>query len=247
MPTLQGSKDRKVATSFTPGGAVRISNTFGLRSGPDYSCRSATEACTSCYAFSLERAYTNVRNAMDTNFTVLSSMTYQQMVDALCEILDEFIARCGKFDAEMLYRIHWDGDLFSNDYARAWARAVSLYPDVKFWIYTRDADGYRILVDSDLPNLRVLHSVDTTDQVLTGVNQMTHAEKLRDEYGERYMPAVLAETEAEAKAIGRELIGRPIASCPELRGQIPLNGACQACRICIDAPTTKGVAFWTKH
>lgn len=246
MPTIQGSKDRKVATSFTPGGAVRFSNTFGLRSGSEFSCRSATEACTDCYAFSLERAYTNVRNVMDTNFHVMSSLSYDGMIDALGDILDEFEAKSRKWDAELLYRIHWDGDLFSETYARAWVEQVSRRPAVKFWIYTRDADCWRILIDANLSNLSVFHSVDETDQVLTGVNQLTVAEKLRDEYGDAYRPAVLAKTRERSQQIGKDLIGKPIAVCPELTGQIPLNGACARCRLCIDRKVN-GIAFFTDH
>ena len=242
MPTLQLSKDRKVATSFTPSGAVRIANSIGLKSGPEGSCMSATVTCDGCYAHNLERAYTNVRNVMETNLAVLRTMTYLQIVGALVEALETFEHRCDKFDAEKLFRIHWDGDFYSTDYARAWTSAVALTPDTTFWVYTRDADAYRILMDAHLPNLRVWFSVDRTDQVLTGVNQMVVAQKLAEEYGERFGPASLAPTFAEAQAMNKELIGKPGAKCPELTGQIPLNGACQACRLCIDKPA-RAIAF----
>lgn len=245
MSTVQLSKDRKVATSFTAAGAVRIANTFGLRSGPDYSCGSATEACKDCYAFSLERAYTNVRTVMDTNLAVLRDMPVNVMVRTLHGMLIDFETKCEKWGAEKLFRIHWDGDFFSKDYATAWVGAVTMHPDVHFWVYTRDADAYRILMDADLPNLRTHYSVDATDQVISGVNQHVMAQKLREEYGDRFVPAYMAATFADAQAGNRDLTGKPGAKCPELTGQIPLNGACQACRLCIDKPGVKGIAFST--
>lgn len=203
---------------------------------------SATEACKDCYAHNLERAYTNVRNVMETNLAVLKGMDESQMIEAIIDALDEFELRCEKFGAEKLFRIHWDGDFFSTEYAEAWAYALAITPDVTAWVYTRDADAYRILMDADLPNLRVWFSVDRTDQVLTGVNQMVVAQKLAEEYGERFGPASLAPTFAEAQAMNKELTGKPGAKCPELTGQIPLNGACQACRLCIDKPA-RAIAF----
>lgn len=119
-----------------------------------------------------------------------------------------------------------------------------LHPDVTFWVYTRSDEAYRILMDADLPNLTVWFSVDATDRVLTGVNQHVVAEKLADEYGDRFRPAYMAGTFADAQAGNKELTGKPGAKCPELTGQIPLNGACQACRLCIDKPA-RAIAFST--
>lgn len=244
MSVIQRSKDRKVATSFTPSGAVRIANSIGLRAGPDHSCGSATLACGSCYAVKLEKAYTNVRNVMDTNLAVLQGMPVRSMVKALHDAISDYEAACEKHAAEKLFRIHWDGDFFSPDYARSWVGAIMLHPDVTFWVYTRSDEAYRILMDADLPNLTVWFSVDATDRVLTGVNQHVVAEKLADEYGDRFRPAYMAGTFADAQAGNKELTGKPGAKCPELTGQIPLNGACQACRLCIDKPA-RAIAFST--
>jgi len=248
MPALlRRSKDRKVCNSTTAGGAVRIGNSFGLPSGlPSNggSCPSMTEACGSCYAGRLEKVYVGVRTALDTNLALLLACEDDRtkMTSLLVKMVREFRDECIKWDAERIFRIHWDGDFFSDNYTRAWVTTIRGMPSVKFWVYTRNESAYRILMDANLPNLTTWFSVDATTRHVDGVSQHTIADKLAGEYGDRFRPAYMADTFADAQAGNKALTSKPGAKCPEITGQIGMVGACQTCRLCIDKPA-RAIAF----
>ena len=46
------------------------------------------------------------------------------MVSLLDEMIVEFKADCDKRSADKLFRIHWDGDFFSETYAYAWKTVI---------------------------------------------------------------------------------------------------------------------------
>lgn len=220
---LKRSKDRKVANSLTPSGGVRIANSFGLPAGKAYSCPNATSICEKiCYAGKLEKVYKGVKAALLHNWDALSNATYMQMDEMIDDMIKEFVAECEKFDAPKEFRIHWDGDFFSDDYAMAWSNVIYRHPDVQFWVYTRVPMAAKIL--RDIPNLSLYFSTDSENvDIATELNQ---------EYGIRL--AFLGQTFMTAKELAPRIRA---AVCPEQRKQIALNGACVACGIC-----TKGKA-----
>ncbi len=147
------------------------------------------------------------------------------MYDLLSAMIKEFIVDCEKKDAPKLFRIHWDGDFFNDEYARAWKHVILNNPDVQFWVYTRVKSAALILKGMD--NLSLYYSADS-ENVKTAVD-------LKLNHGVRM--AYLAQNFATGKADVKEMIGRPAAKCPENAKQIPListkGSACVSCSLCV--------------
>jgi len=222
MIKLKRSHDRKVTNLVSPNGKTsKIANTFGLPAGRAFSCPDATDYCeTICYAGKLEKVYKGVRNVLTFNLDTLKN---GDMVELLDDMINDFEAECDKRIAPKLFRIHWDGDLFSDDYTNAWIKTIQSHPNVRFWIYTRVVNGAVKLHKAKLNNLALYFSGDP--------DNITIANMLNRTYGINI--AMVAET-FEA---GRELLKTPAVNCPENNKAIPLintkGSACVTCGLCI--------------
>jgi len=227
--TLKRSKDRKVANAVNAAGkAPTIANTFGLPSGKAYACPDATEVCELiCYAGKLEKVYKGVREVLLHNFETLQAMSRDEMVEALSEMIADFERDCEKRGADKLFRIHWDGDFFSPEYADAWREVVARHADVHFWVYTRVTTAAVMLHKASLPNLALYYSADSANAPI--------AEMLKRTYGIRL--AWLAENFQVGQAALKALTGKPGAKCPENAKRLaliaPEGSACVRCGLCV--------------
>jgi hypothetical protein len=227
MTKLLRSKDRKVANLVTPNGKqASIANTFGLPAGKAYSCPGATSVCESvCYAGKLEKVFPTVKKNLLNNWELLKNADHDTMEALLTEMIEEFIADCEKRNAKMLFRIHWDGDFFSDDYAFAWKHVILNHPNVQFWVYTRVKSAAVMLKDID--NLSLYYSTDSENKD-TGIS-------LKNDHGIRL--AYLAKNFAIGQADMKALTNKPGAKCPENLKAIPListkGSACVSCSLCV--------------
>ena len=227
MTKLLRSKDRKVANLVTPNGKqASIANTFGLPAGKAYSCPGATSVCESvCYAGKLEKVFPTVKKNLLHNWALLKDADHDTMEALLTEMIEEFIADCEKRNAKMLFRIHWDGDFFSDDYAFAWKHVILNHPNVQFWVYTRVKSAAVMLKDID--NLSLYYSTDSENKD-TGID-------LKNTHGIRL--AYLAKNFAIGQADMKALTNKPGAKCPENLKSIPLisqkGSACVSCGLCV--------------
>jgi hypothetical protein len=225
---LKRSMDRKVTNAVSPNGkTATIANTFGLPSGKAYSCPGETSVCAKvCYAGKLERVYKGVRDTLLHNWNLLKDADHDTMEALLQDMINDFKKDCEKREAPMLFRIHWDGDFFSDDYAFAWKHVILNNPDVKFWVYTRVASAANMLKDMD--NLSLYYSTDSENKDI--------AISLNKDKGIKL--AYLADTFAIGQADLKEMIGKVGAKCPENKKAIPLidkeGSACVKCSLCID-------------
>jgi hypothetical protein len=211
------SKNGKTAT---------IANTFGLPSGKAYSCPGETSVCSKvCYSGKLEKVYKGVRENLLHNWNLLKDADHDTMEALLTDMINDFKNDCIKKDAPMLFRIHWDGDFFSDDYAFAWKHVILNNPDVQFWVYTRVASAANMLKDID--NLSLYFSTDSENKDI--------AISLNKDSGIRL--AYLADTFAIGQEDLKTMIGKVGAKCPENKKAIPLidsNGsACVKCSLCV--------------
>lgn len=227
--SLIRSKDRKVANQVNKAGTqASMANTFGLPSGKAFSCPGATSVCeTICYAGKLEKVFKGVRNVLVSNYEQLLATDTLGMIALIDEMIQEFKAECEKRNADKLFRIHWDGDFFSEDYARAWAFVIRLNPDVQFWAYTRSDFAVPILIDID--NLALYFSADSANKVL--------AWELKREYGIKL--AYLAKDFATGKSDFNEQQEKSAVPCPENNKKISMisekGSACVTCSQCVFA------------
>ena len=227
MTKLLRSKDRKVANAVTPNGKqASIANTFGLPAGKSYSCPGATSVCESvCYAGKLEKVFPTVKKNLLHNWALLKDADLETMQGLLTDMINDFIADCNKRDADKLFRIHWDGDFFSDTYAEAWKQVILNNTDIQFWVYTRVKSAALIL--KDIENLSLYFSADS-ENIKTAVDlKLTNGIRM----------AYLAKTFAIGQADIKEMIGKPSAKCPENNKQIPLisqkGSACVSCSLCV--------------
>jgi hypothetical protein len=228
--TLATSKDRKVANVVTANGKqAAISNTMGLANGQAFSCVGATEYCEKiCYAGKLENLFKGVGAQMLANWNALNGASLADTIYMLDGIVTKFVAESKRHNAEMIYRIHWDGDFFSEDYIEAWRAIIAEYSMVQFWVYTRNVNAAVTLHKANLSNLSLYFSADPVNEPI--------AHMLSRTYGIRI--AAVHETFADSQAMVERITGRVGAKCPEQTGQISMisaNGsACATCRLCVD-------------
>jgi hypothetical protein len=229
VTTLKRSKDRKVTNAVNASGkAPVIANSFGLPSGKAFSCPGATEVCELiCYAGKLEKVYKGVRDVLVHNFETLRALDFDGMVEALSDMVADFERDCDKRGADKLFRIHWDGDFFSDDYAEAWRVVIARHADVRFWVYTRVVSAAVMLHKAALPNLSLYFSADSENAPVAAM--------LRKTYGIRM--AWLAENFQTGQAAVKALTGKPGAKCPENAGRLaliaPEGSACVRCGLCV--------------
>lgn len=221
------SKDRKVTNAVSPNGKTpTIANTFGLPSGKAYSCPGATSVCEKiCYAGNLERIYKGVKDILVKNWEQLKDAKYETMVQLLDEMITDFEKDCEKRNADKLFRIHWDGDFFSVQYAIAWATVIKKHSDVQFWAYTRSAFAVPVL--KNIVNLGLYFSADDANFELASELKKTTGVKL----------AYLAENFAMGKERMLEIVEKAAVPCPENNKKLKLisdkGSACVTCGQCI--------------
>lgn len=226
MQKLKRSNDRKVANSVSPNGKTpNIANTFGLPAGKEYSCPNATSVCSSvCYAGKLEKLYKGVKETLMHNWNLLKDADSKTMIALLSDMIADFKKDCDKRNAPKLFRIHWDGDFFSDQYAYAWKKVINANPDIQFWVYTRVPTAAIILKDID--NLSVYFSTDD-ENANHAINMKVLGIRLA------YLGKTFIATESKMK----ELTGKVGAKCPENAKRLPLisekGSACVTCGLCV--------------
>jgi len=172
--------------------------------------------------------YVAVKDILVRNWEALQGLDVSGMETLLTEMIADFVKETDRINAKgnkatYDFRIHWDGDFFSRDYAEAWKRTMLAFPTVRFWAYTRTLDVVDILVT--VPNLSLYLSSDPVNR--DAVNEASMA------YG---VPvASVADTFAEARA---SLPEGKAYDCPENGKRMPLitpkGSACLSCGICPD-------------
>lgn len=231
--TYQKSRDRWIPT---------VPNSFGLPSGD--SCPGMTSFCGSCYASRSEQS-AGVRAAVEHNLRLLQATDLDGMTDLLDRMLDRYEEHADAAAIpthQRMFRIHWDGDFYSVEYAEAWREVILRHPHVAFWTYTRSFRAPVDVVPSliGLPNLALYLSID--------------ADNAADASAALALPDVLAAGCAVDYQTARALLpdrpSRAAVPCPENTGRIGLSdengtGACVTCRICPDA--RRDILFSTSH
>jgi hypothetical protein len=240
VPQLHLSLDRKVS----PDGWYQdrksrwvptVPNSFGLPAGE--SCPGKTEFCNDCYAVNSERSK-GVKEAMDHNLRLLKEAG---TVDAMSELLTDGVHMFEKIADRRdvpkqgrMFRVHWDGDFFSVDYAKAWAKTMRLFPNITFWAYTRSfVEPVDVLPELvDVPNLALYLSTDKYN--------VDAAHEMLQRYPGRLNLAACDNNFVEARDLVR---GRRAVVCPENLGRFALmnrsrhdesrgEGACVRCNLC---------------
>ena len=231
---LIATKDRKVTNRATPNGKIAsIANTFCLPSGKAFSCPDATEYCsTICYAGRLEKVFKGFRNNVLSNWEAIQGMNEDEMVDALSAIVYAFHKQTTKWiakgeDVSPIFRIHADGDFFSEEYTNAWLRVIDLFDDIQFWVYTRSAVAAMSIHRKGLKNVALYFSSDPQN--------VNVAAMLNNMYGINIAHVDETFDDGEDTLEGW---GIKAVRCPENNGSLPLisekGSACDVCGLCVN-------------
>jgi len=243
---LKRSKDRKVTNQVSPNGkTANGANSFGLPSGKAFSCPGATSVCEKvCYAGKLEKIYSGVKNILLHNWDALQNQSVAGMYDLLNAMIAEFRAETDKAitkgkTATYDFRIHWDGDFFSTDYAIAWAEVIADNPDIRFWVYSRSFDDATLNV---LPIFEAMENRDNLSFFLSVDRDNMEAAKTARKNHNWAKWAFLSDTFAEGREeMDAEGIEGKRYNCPEIADRIPMidvkGSACIRCNLC---PSGKG-------
>lgn len=231
---LKLSNDRKVSPlSRWKESAKRwepvVPNSLGLSAGKAGSCPGETPFCKGCYAARTEKVFTSAGRLVAHNLETLQSTDMQGMVDLLADAVERFLAKAVKHGADPVFRIHWDGDLFSLDYARAWARVIRRFRGVQFWLYTRSFDMVEPF--QGIGNVAVYLSVDEHN-----IKQAAATYLLNNWVHLAFCADTWEGTEELAEAF--PVMVRKGPRCPELTGKLPMvgadgKGACVSCGLCV--------------
>mgnify|MGYP001209727197 CR=1 FL=1 len=231
---IEASMDRKVTPVAIqrPNGRwdPRIKNTYGL---PAKYCTDRTEFCDKhCYAEKIEKHRPSVRNLLERNWKWVEfhGSDYDALFKELSLLVGEAEHGFKRFDVpkeNWVFRHFWDGDIPTNTFALAMLRVAREYPDIKFWVYTRNFDAVQHLTGAT--NFQVYLSVDKYNLLdAKGCKQKNPWVKLA------FCGSTWAETREIASKFPRERRG---PRCPELTGKVPLVndgvGACVDCGLCI--------------
>lgn len=225
MLMLKRSNDRKTA-NLVVGGNSKIKNAFGLPAGRKFSCGGQTKYCgLICYAERTENFRSAVKALVMHNYKVL--LACNDEVQPMFELLDEMIAvfrkDCERHNAPKMFRIHWDGDFFSDNYAKAWALVIEKNDDVTFWVYTRVESAARIISKTGA-TLYFSGDPDNEDAVVRMIDAGINIAYVHDTF--------------EDGRDAMQRVGIKAVKCPENNKKIPLisddKSACGACRVCIE-------------
>lgn len=212
-----------------------VPNSFGLPAG--LSCPGKTEFCNDCYAVNSENSK-GVKEAMQKNWDLLQEAG---TIEGMTELLIDVVARYSKTadtkgipSDQRMFRIHWDGDFFSKDYAQAWANTVRAFPEINFWVYTRSfVEPVDVLPQIvGIPNLAVFLSTDKYN--------VDAAHEMLERYPGQLQLAACSDNNIESRELVR---GRRAVECPENIGKLALMekrkdgsgrgaGACVTCDLC---------------
>lgn len=270
LDAIKPSGDRKVRYYSSQ------KNTFGLLPGIEGTCPCATTASGGCwdipegrklpmcYAASTMAAYPGVKGILEHNTKLLMKSTETEMAAILHAEFTRFEAAELKRKAkgqpyDMHYRLHWSGDIFNEQYARALATAMTAHKNITFWCYTRSFFAVPILCN--VPNLVLYLSLDPVNvqaglsafnenKTLTNKLQICYMSKTKDFLP--HLPRNKQILDEENKL--RKLMNEPtrynfaaeasLRSCPVDSGTMALEGACAMCKGCLcDKP--KAVWFET--
>ena len=248
LPVLKPSADRK--TKFHK----NQKNTYGLLPGRAGSCPGATTGpggcCDKpngrktnvCYVFNLMNVYGGVKNILAHNTQVMQNATQEEMVQILDAEFDRFRkVEMKRPKPELYYRIHWAGDIFSEEYAEALSESIQQNSDIRFWCYTRSMFAVPILCN--IENLSFYISLDPMnfkegmDTFLRNKPKSKHLQlcymgkennsQARKESAEKALKPY------HSDQIMKLAMGETFTPCPVDTGKLKLEMGCAVCMKCV--------------
>jgi len=116
---------------------------------PIKSCLNCSQCKGTCYAVKPYNRYPAVKLAWDRNFELAKSG----------EFMKNIIDQLERVNGAVVVRIHVSGDFFSQDYIDAWETIAKIFPDVKFYTYTKVMHMFDFSSITSLDNVNIINSI----------------------------------------------------------------------------------------
>lgn len=237
-------------------------NSYGLNAGPP--CLGGTcPGCTkekggcfhipegkknpTCYAFCLAKCFKGAGKVLDDNTKKLQG-TQADIRKELVETIEDFEAKTkawaqknGKnYEDYAYFRLHWSGDVFNVEYAKALVSAMKKFPRIKFWTYTRSFEYADILMKA--PNLILYLSADHCNWKQAWKTFVDKKMYKSPKYKIAYMGKELEDYTNKIDDLKRTTKDKDVLTwlnktritcCPVDAGRMNLEGGCSKCRQCI--------------
>jgi len=113
------------------------------------SCLNSSTCAKSCYAMKAQRMYPNTEVSRSTNLYL-----YQHH---RTELFDLIVAQISK-TKKTTVRIHESGDFVSQEYVNFWLDIVAMFPNVKFYAYTKVDKFFDFSKIESLENFNLIRS-----------------------------------------------------------------------------------------
>jgi len=115
---------------------------------PVKSCPNCRLCKDTCYAVRPYERWPNVRKAWDRNFSLAKQGRHvNPIVNQLMNTRAEVV------------RIHVSGDFFSQKYIDSWVNISRLFPQIKFYSYSKTMDKFNFSELATLPNVNIINSI----------------------------------------------------------------------------------------
>jgi hypothetical protein len=135
-------------------------------------CPNADACLKGCYALQGAYMFGNVKPVFEKRYEVTLS---EEFIPSMVEAVEDKLQRALKKGKKLIVRIHDSGDFYSRRYFLEWCAIAGLFPEVKFYAYTKMVSMIQSL-KSELPdNFRVIFSEGGTEDKIINPNIHRHA------------------------------------------------------------------------
>lgn len=140
-------------------------------------CLNCGDCKDKCYAMKAQRQYIDTRIFRETNLSL-----YKEYPKILKTLLINQLSKA----KESVVRIHSSGDFFSQDYIEFWASIVSMFPNIKFYTYTKVE---KILKFDSLTKLENFNLITSIIDNKLNFGSLEYCKELKTMYGSFICPA----------------------------------------------------------
>lgn len=237
-------------------------NSYGINAGPPElggtcpGCTRGPGGCfhipagkknPTCYAYCLAKCFKCAGSTLDSNTRLLGG-TQSDIRRELVETMESFVRKtedwCRKHGKQkkdyMYFRLHWSGDVFSVEYAKALVSAMRKFKDITFWTYTRSFEYVDILKKAENLILYISADHDNWKEAVRCFekNRLYESPRFKIAYMGKELEDFANKVEDIARSNKSRMMVKLVRShgitcCPVDLGRLGLEGGCSKCRQCI--------------
>lgn len=136
---------------------------------PVKSCKNNKLCKKTCYAKKAMRLYPNVKAVWDRNYNLAKKGEFKRII----------IKQLARSYTCKIVRLHVAGDFFSQSYIDQWAEIIDIFPELKFYTYTKVYDMFDFSEIEKYKNINIINSI--TDQGLLNFGDKDYISELENQ------------------------------------------------------------------